>query len=790
MTIFDKLFSRKASGDRTSRERLPLQVQLQAGFGVSGLLGVNLPGTNVNWEAQAGDLSLNSIVATCLSWISRNYAKAHPVVAIKVNESEYKIVDHPLADLLQRPHPNYSGAMLAQMMITDYWTRGNAYCHVVRGGRGTGEPVELHYLPARAMWPVPAPDMSSVIQQYRYYANGTYYLVPNDEIVHIRFGLDPNNLLVGRNPLASALREIVTDNEGATYGAAMVMNGGVPSVLISPKPGPNGVAPTTDVGAARKFIEKWREKTTGDRRGEPLFNGFPVDVNKLAFSPKDMATDEIRRKPEERIPSIFGISPMVLDLGAGLENSTYSNKQEAEQAAYTNCLVPLWELFAQEFTVQLLSLYPNTPDDYVVWFDTRNIAAMQDDINKKSKRLVTEYDGGVAMRSEVRAGLGYDVTPADEIYSPKAAAPVDPLAEEPPPDTGKKSRKIGSDTLPKLEAAAQRYRRALRSHENDAVKVAEDAYKEIQSALEESADRMADAIQKATDTGEVVNESWLIQQERYHSLIEQVSQQLSQFAIDFTQPLTDAQEATITAAIDHTESMVTAALGPQPDNASISWSRLPTAAIDTYLGYASNGSPLRTLLDKLGPDGATAVHNALVVGIGTGETPNVTAGTILDSLNGNRARAVNIARTETLRAARSATIRNYSQNADVVDGWTWLSAMDEDTCAACWAMSGTEHSNSETLDGHPQCRCVPVPRTKSWAEITGDDSLPDERPIVPIGTDVFASLPEADQLTVLGPGLHALYADGSITLADTVVRDHNDDWGTMRRVATIAEAQQ
>lgn len=104
-------------------------------------------------------------------------------------------------------------------------------------------------------------------------------------------------------------------------------------------------------------------------------------------------------------------------------------------------------------------------------------------------------------------------------------------------------------------------------------------------------------------------------------------------------------------------------------------------------------------------------------------------------------------------------------------------------------MHGSLHGLEETLDGHPQCRCIAAPRTKSWGDITGDSTLPDTRPVIVPGEERFAALPAAEQEAILGPGLYQLYQGGSIRLADTVTQTHDARWGSMRRPATIEEAQ-
>ena len=78
---------------------------------------------------------------------------------------------------------------------------------------------------------------------------------------------------------------------------------------------------------------------------------------------------------------------------------------------------------------------------------------------------------------------------------------------------------------------------------------------------------------------------------------------------------------------------------------------------------------------------------------------------------------------------------------DLLEGWVWRSARDSQTCSFCLAMHGTitqiprgsSVATPRVLDfpslaTHEGCRCALIARAKSYAEILGDPSLPDNRP--------------------------------------------------------------
>jgi len=65
------------------------------------------------------------------------------------------------------------------------------------------------------------------------------------------------------------------------------------------------------------------------------------------------------------------------------------------------------------------------------------------------------------------------------------------------------------------------------------------------------------------------------------------------------------------------------------------------------------------------------------------------------------------------------------------------------------------------MPSHVNCRCVQVPVTLSWAEITGDSSIPDTRPEVATLERILAGLSEADKLAIMEPKRYEMYQAGN-----------------------------
>jgi SPP1 gp7 family putative phage head morphogenesis protein len=335
-----------------------------------------------------------------------------------------------------------------------------------------------------------------------------------------------------------------------------------------------------------------------------------------------------------------------------------------------------------------------------------------------------------------------------------------------------------------LDEAADRHRRELLAGERAAAGRMVEAYGAAWRRIKASLDDLTAEIAAA---GDEASPAWLYRQARYRALLAQTEAELRRFAIVAEAEIVAGQREAVQAAQAHAAEQVAAALGEPPAGVIVAFDRLPAGATEELVGALADGSPLRDLLDELGPSASAAVREALVAGVATGQGPREIARRIRAALGGDLARALTIARTETLRAYREASRRAYLANGDVVRGWTWHAARSPRTCAMCWAMHGTVHRLDERMATHVNCRCAMVPLTRTWAEL-GFPGAADARPAVERGEVRFRRLSEADQLAVLGPGKFAAWTAGEIELADLVIETRSARWGAGRREASLAEA--
>jgi len=327
-----------------------------------------------------------------------------------------------------------------------------------------------------------------------------------------------------------------------------------------------------------------------------------------------------------------------------------------------------------------------------------------------------------------------------------------------------------------LRGDADRFYLALLRHEREASREMARAYGVAWRRVRQRLDALLAQMAAAREAGQDVSLSWLFQQQRLEALQQQIETEMRRWASVATERATELQRDAVDLAQRQAEAETLAALGPPPPGVAVTWKRLSKEALTDLVGFASDGTPLRQLLDALGAEASQQVREALIAGMATGENPRSIARRVKEAFGGDLVRALRVSRTETMRAYRTAALRNYRANDDVVKGWIWNAACDDRTCAACWAMHGTKHPLDDELQDHPNGRCAASPWTKSWEEL-GIEGMP-ERPEMESGEARFAKLTPEEQDKILGKAGGAAYRAGAATLEDFATTRSSARWGT------------
>lgn len=377
--------------------------------------------TKIDFNRQVGDPMSNSIVVAVVGWIARNFPDAPVRVAKLLPDGirEYQAMSTTGAGfmlmLLERPNPWYSGVLMMNAVVVDFYCDGNGYIYKERhpqsaGTLLAGRVVRLWWLPSRYV--EPRGDSETFITHYEYNPNGIIFQLDPGDVVHVRDGMDPQNPRKGRSKLKAVLREIYTDDEAANFTAQLLTNLGVPGVVLSPS--------NTNTGGIRSdpntVKQAFMDKFSGDKRGEPLVLTAPTDVKVLSWSPDQLNLKDLRRVPEERISAALGVPASVANLGAGMDHNTLTNYPESRAAAYEEAIIPNHRLFDAELEIQLLPEFVNIDEGWDIDRDYSEVRALAAHRDATWKRLQSAATMGLITRATFKRGTNQKPTAEDEVY--------------------------------------------------------------------------------------------------------------------------------------------------------------------------------------------------------------------------------------------------------------------------------------------------------------------------------------------------------------------------------------
>lgn len=392
-------------------------------------------------QAEVGDGADTSIVAACVNWIMRNFPEAPLAQYTQKSGNVLDRMEDARSDLVKLVHrptfdakigrSYYDGTVLWMATIASFTVDGNAYWLKIRNS--LDEPVQLWYVPHWLIEPKWPSDGSRYLSHYEYRPSGRLVIVPIEDVVHFRFGVDPENTRKGLSPLRAESRNIFTDELSAAFTARLLKNGGFPGVIIAPE----GDEVTIDEDEAETAKEKFVERFGGGNVGTPLVLHGPSKITTFGMDPKSMDLSALRDVAEERVTSALNIPAAVVGFGSGLhEAHTNATIRELRAAAWESHNIPTGRILAGTIREQLAPdfVVPAQMERTVFAFDLTQVRVLQDDENKKAEKWKLLVGSRIAMVSEGRAAFDLPVEKEHEIFlEPVNIVPVGPGAPEPEP---------------------------------------------------------------------------------------------------------------------------------------------------------------------------------------------------------------------------------------------------------------------------------------------------------------------------------------------------------------------
>lgn len=380
-----------------------------------------LPGARRDWEREAGELWLNSIVALGIAWLGDRFPRPRVQLAkVARNGDHVPIGRHPVVDLWNRPNPYYTRRTMEKAIGLSLKVDGNAYIYKVRDN--LDRVCQLWWIPHFRINPTWPSDGSEYEDGFLVRLDSQVYHLPKEDVIHIRDGIDPYNERHGLSALKSNVREVSGDNAAGGYTAAILINSGIPGVVIMPA---DDSMRGPDRDTAERMQERFGEEFGGDNAGRALVSPGRYKIETIGFSPEQLALDKLPQTAAARIAAAMGVAAMSLALPD--PNKTYSNLGEANRASW-GTVVSIQELIAEALQYGLLPEPINAdsgsspgldPHAYVLAYDYAHIQELQESLDAVHKRTRDDWTADLIRRNEAREQLGYDAEgdPGEVYYS-------------------------------------------------------------------------------------------------------------------------------------------------------------------------------------------------------------------------------------------------------------------------------------------------------------------------------------------------------------------------------------
>lgn len=112
-------------------------------------------------------------------------------------------------------------------------------------------------------------------------------------------------------------------------------------------------------------------------------------------------------------------------------------------------------------------------------------------------------------------------------------------------------------------------------------------------------------------------------------------------------------------------------------------------------------------------DGVSAIMRRVAdnMGVVTDRRRGTAGSAARQTYRANFNRVQTIVRTVINQASSNGALSAYRANADILQGYEWLTARDERVCAQCRGLNGTVYKFSDLIrpPAHPNCRCTVIP---------------------------------------------------------------------------------
>lgn len=307
--------------------------------------------------------------------------------------------DHPLEKLIEQPNPFLDRQQMIERITQHLLLGGNSILTKVRQrrrGGGKGVPLELWVQPPDVFTPIP--DRKKFILRYdmKVPDQSDPIPIPVEDLIHSMLP-DPSNLYWGASILKSAAMTIDMDVEAVKWQKQSLENRAAPDGVFA-------IQEDIDPEDFEIMREQMRVQYYGRENARtPMLIGNNAKYYQLSLSPVEMDFIASRKMNREAICALFGVDPRI----AGAVSVAAGEMKDIRRVHWTDLVIPYLDRLQSNFNRALAKEFSG---DLLIWYDTMNVDALQENFHEKSRSAVLIGRQGVnfkAINRRLRLGF-YD----------------------------------------------------------------------------------------------------------------------------------------------------------------------------------------------------------------------------------------------------------------------------------------------------------------------------------------------------------------------------------------------
>jgi SPP1 gp7 family putative phage head morphogenesis protein len=210
---------------------------------------------------------------------------------------------------------------------------------------------------------------------------------------------------------------------------------------------------------------------------------------------------------------------------------------------------------------------------------------------------------------------------------------------------------------------------------------------------------LSDMIEVLANKG-VLTKDQAFKMDEFKKFLKESKQQVTKYSNVAAEIIEDGQVDFMKAGLKSSQEMI--------ELITPKFNHLSVDATNVAIGLTRDGSPINKILMESYPKSVSKLTDILINSTAIGRNPIETARLMAKQMDGNKTRAMLIARTEQMNIMRESSLIQMKKSG-VVKGWQWLVTKDDLACEDCESNDGQQFDLDEPMSSHPNCRCCPLP---------------------------------------------------------------------------------